>query len=440
MTRPLRVAIVAANTAEFDSRLLRTASALAAAGHVVTVVGLAAEGLAEREELPGGVILVRVALDRSIGLAFAPLPAAARRALARALGFDAAALHLPHEGAAGLDRLRAPLRRLAEIVGHARRSGPWARAVLAAAPGTDVFHAKALIALPVIRAAARNAGGRFVYDIADIHTEAARLARMPRLVRALIRRRETGWMRGAAGLTTVNEALADEVVRRFGVARPVVLMNCPPRWHPDEHEPPASDRIRAATGIPADRPVILYQGGFSIDRGLEELVAALDEPPLRDRGAAVVLLGYGRLRAALLAEAERRPDRLFVLDAVPPSELLAWTASADVSFVGVPPRTLNQRMALPNKLFESLMAGVPVVVAEQTEHCRLVETEAVGSCCDVDSPAAIAAACAGLLAQSEAERRGMRRRARSAALERYNWEVQQAGVVELYGRLAAGKQ
>ena len=56
----------------------------------------------------------------------------------------------------------------------------------------------------MIRAAARRTGGRFVYDIADIHTEAARLARMPGWFRALVRGRERGWMRAAAGLTAVS--------------------------------------------------------------------------------------------------------------------------------------------------------------------------------------------------------------------------------------------
>ena len=65
-----------------------------------------------------------------------------------------------------------------------------------------------------------------------------------------------------------------------------------------------------------------------------------------------------------------------VLPAVPEGDLLEWTAGADVAFVGAPPRTLNQRLTLPNKLFQSLMAGVPIVVGTGTEHCRLTQAEA----------------------------------------------------------------
>ena len=68
-------------------------------------------------------------------------------------------------------------------------------------------------------------------------------------------------------------------------------------------------------------------------------------------------MGYGRLEPFLRAAAERDPHRVHLLPAVLPDELMPWTASADVSFVGQPPRTLNQRMNLPNKLFESPHGG-----------------------------------------------------------------------------------
>lgn len=438
----MRIAIVAANSVEFDSRLRRTAMALADDRHEVTIVGYAAPGLPERDVLPGRpeVAVVRLPLDRRIASAFRPLPGPARGALARLLGIDPAATVLAPSAARGLGRVPALIRRLVEILAVVRRTGPWTRLLLEAAPDADVYHAKALIALPVIRGAARagqDRGARFVYDLADLHTDAARLARMPGWFRGLVRRREAGWVRAAAALTAVSDGVADEAVGRFGVPRPTIVRNCPPAWRPDEPQPRVPDRLRPTAGVPAERAVILFQGGFSVDRGIEELVAALDEPPLRDLDVAAVFLGYGRLRDWLVTQAARRPGRIAVLDAVPPDELLEWTASADIGYVGQPPRTLNQRLNLANKLFESLMAGVPVLVARDTEHCRVVTAEALGACTDVDSPAAIAAAAARLLGAPEYERDRLRRHCRTVALARYTWEIQQAGLVALYRSLAA---
>jgi glycosyltransferase involved in cell wall biosynthesis len=436
----VRIAIVAANSVEFDSRLRRTAAALADDGHQVTIIGYAAPGLPGRDVLPArpDVAIVRVELDRRISTAFRPLPSAWRTGLARLLGIDPGATVLPPGDARGWRRLPALVRRAVEIVAVARRTGPWSRRVLEAVPEADVYHAKALIALPVIRAAAAASRGRarFVYDLADLHTEAARLARMPAWFRRVVAGRERIWIQDAAGLTAVSDGVADEAVRRFGVARPVVVRNCPPAWRPNEPLPAVPDRLRPAAGLPAGRAVVLFQGGFSVDRGIEELVVALTTPALRDLDVAAVFLGYGRLRDWLEDQAGRQPGRIAVLPAVPPDELLGWTASADVGYIGQPPRTLNQQLNLANKLFESAMAGVPVLAPAGTEHCRVVTTEGLGTCADVSDPEALAAGLAGLLIASKQEREQLRRHCRRVALERYTWEIQRAGLVDLYRSLA----
>jgi glycosyltransferase involved in cell wall biosynthesis len=328
------------------------------------------------------------------------------------------------------------VRRTLEIVANARRAGPWADIVVATAPETDVFHAQSLIVLPVVRTASRRLGGRFVYDVADYHTEAARLARMPWILREVVRRRERRWARDASAFLAVSDPVADLLVRRWGIPRPTVLWNCPPAWRPDEPGPIASDRIRAATGIEEGRPIVLYQGGFSVDRGVEELVAAATSPRLMELGAAIVFMGYGRLETFIAEAVSAHPGRIYLLPAVRPDDLLPWTASADVSFVGQPPRTLNQRMNLPNKLFESMMAGVPVVVSSDNEQCRLTSAEGVGRCADIDDPDAIAAACADLLMAPLADRRALRAHCRAVALERYTWEHTSVGLVNLYRGLA----
>src|SRR6185295_5953002 len=151
-------------------------------------------------------------------------------------------------------------------------------------------------------------------------------------------------------------------------------------------------RLRERAGIAADRPIVLYQGGFSVDRGIEELVAALATPGLAASDAVVVFIGYGRLRGWLDEQAARLPGRIVVVDAIPPAELQEFTVDADAGFVGQPPRTLNQRLNLANKLFEYLGTAVPVIVAEGTAHCALVRELEVGRCVDIDRPATIAAA------------------------------------------------
>jgi hypothetical protein len=257
----LRVAIVAANTFEYESRLLKTALTLAGDGHAVTVVAFAGAGLPSAARLAERVELRRVVLERRISSGLRPLPGPLRSGVLRAAGMAADAETLPVAPAGGADRLRAPFRRGLEILATVRRGRAWADAVAGVAPDAEVVHAKALIALPVARAAVRQTAGRhgrFVYDVADLHTESARLVKLPRVLRSIVRRREQGWVREAAGVLAATPALATEVARRFRIAPPIVVLNSPPAWHPRTHPLRSSGdgaRRHGRAGRSADRPL-----------------------------------------------------------------------------------------------------------------------------------------------------------------------------------------
>ena len=428
------VAFVTANTFEFDSRLDRAAGTLAERGWSVTVVSYPAPHLPAEESLANGVRVRRPPVERRIVAALAPLPGPVRNALGRALGLDPEATRLPVPRRGLLERVRGPIRRGLEILAYRRRVRAWSDAVLASAPDARIFAAKALVALPVVAQAASERHGAFVYDVADLHIESGRLAHLPRLLKAYLRRRERRWLREASGLTAATGALADAVVDRYGSARPAVVLNVRPRWRPGDPAP-GSGRLRETAGIGATDPLLLYQGAFRVEQGIEELLRALRDPELRDRELAVVFLGFGHLEDALRTAATHDP-RIRVLPAVSSSELLDWTSGATLAFVGTPPTTVNQRLTTPNKLFESLMAGVPVVVAGGTATAGLVRDAGVGIVVEPWTSATLARAIAALV-DDPAEVARFRANARRAALERFNWETEREGLVEVYERVAA---
>ena len=315
----------------------------------------------------------------------------------------------------------------------------WYRAVRRELPAAAAWHAHDLLTLPLAARFARERGGRLVYDSHELFLESGRMARSRGPARWALRRLEARLIRQADAVVTVNEGIAAELLRRYALAPPpLVVMNCPPRWHPEAgEEPPPSDRLRQALDIPPGRRILLYQGGFSEHRGLEQIAEALLAPELAH--AAAVYLGYGPLRARLVALAAepRFAGRLHVLDAVPPDELLDWTASADVSLIPLQHSTLNHWLNSPNKLFESLAAGVPVVASRFPVIERIVRECGAGELLDDPTdPAELAAAAARILALSPDAFAALRRRCRRAALERLNWETEGGRLVELYRRLA----
>jgi glycosyltransferase involved in cell wall biosynthesis len=106
--------------------------------------------------------------------------------------------------------------------------------------------------------------------------------------------------------------------------------------------------------------------------------------------------------------------------------------------MAIQPTTLNHRLATPNKLFECLAAGVPVVAGDLPGMRQIVLGDpagALGALCDPTDPGSIAATAAGLLALDPAERRALRDRCRQAARDRWNWETEGAKLVALYASL-----
>jgi glycosyltransferase involved in cell wall biosynthesis len=291
------------------------------------------------------------------------------------------------------------------------------------------------MALPVALDLARRSGGVTVYDARDLYADARSLARFPRPARGLMRARERTWARGADRVLTVNDGLADILADRFAVPRPVVVMNCPPRWTPPD---PPERRFHAALGLPAGTRVVLYHGGLVPERGIEQLMAAA---PALPADAAVVLLGYGPLRDALAdaARAAGPAGRVHVLDAVPPAELLGWVAAADVVVAAIQPTTLNHRLSTPNKLFEALAAGVPVVASDFPAMHAIVLDDPdgpLGAVCDPTDPAAIAAAVRGILELDPVATADLRARCLGAAHARYSWERQLEVLVAMYADLS----
>ncbi len=457
-----RVVMFVHNDATNDSRVLREAATLAAAGYAVTLIARTRRtdpSVILRERL-GDVDLIRVPLPtrwrRTMSLLVTPWrqwredarairagmgrpgcwPGIARLLLTRLATLAVSVLLLP----AGVVWFAVGRSRYRELVQWTLRwrfgTLGWNRAAAAVAPVADVYHGHDLSALPAAAEAATRNGGLLVYDSHEVFLESGANARRPGWARAMLSRLERRFAGQASALVTVNAALAEVLTSRLPIRRAVVVHNCPPRWTPAAAHP---GHLRAAAGIGPEVPLVLYHGGFSAHRGLEQLTAALLAPGMESVHAAY--LGYGSMRGWLDAQAAdpRYGGRLHVIDAVPPDILLDWVADADAGVMAIQPSTLNHRLSTPNKLFECMAAGVPSVVSDMPGMRAIAldpELGPVGEVCDPADPASIAAAMQRILELAPAARADLRARCLRAAHERWNWEVESGRLLALYEELA----
>jgi len=313
-----------------------------------------------------------------------------------------------------------------------RRAGGWrgrlgnipALARMAAASGAAVLHASEPDAWLAALLAARHTGARAVLDVHE-HYPSRLDARLPPplrpLGRAAIRWACRRMARRADAVVVAKDGLDGDIavpertvaVRNYASPTPVT-----PRHH-------------------GPGPLTLvHLGALGRARGAMEMLDALALCP---EGTRLSLIG--RFTDGSEEDFLRRAAKLGLGEAVlrhgwmPHAAALAAAAGGDIGLVLFQPGVENHRLALPHKLFDCMLAGLPVIApAFAGEVAAVVRESGCGLLVDTADPAAVAAAVAELA--EPARRAEMGARGRAAALGRFGWAGEAERLVALYRRLA----
>jgi glycosyltransferase involved in cell wall biosynthesis len=204
-----------------------------------------------------------------------------------------------------------------------------------------------------------------VYDTHELETE---VAGGSAIRRGLARLLERLCLNAVDQVFCVSDAITEWYRVRAGRDDATTILNVPA-------PAPGPVLSRAAVGLPDQARVFLYQGLMARGRGLPLVVRAFQALPGDD--LALLLVGFGPLRDELAQLAAGDP-RIQVLDAVPPDELAPLTRAADVGLSVIEPVSLSYEYCMPNKLFEYVQAGLPVIVSPTREQSGFVTRHGVG--------------------------------------------------------------
>ena len=401
-TAPARghIVMLVRNALRFDTRVKKEAASLVARGYRVTVLARKVKEVPEREEIGGAQVLRIPGVPN--------LPALAKRR----------------------PRLQPLLARLGSLdhiwwthVGFRRAT----RRVLAdLAP--DAVHAHDLNTLYAGMAYARRERVPLVYDAHELEVE--RRAYPGPLARAADRWVERRGSRVAAGRITVSPGIAEVLAKEYGTPLPTVVLNSPSIVTRERSAP-----IDLRAGLPDGAALTVYVGIVPrTESGIEQVVEALALLPERHHFGLLGPAPSDETRARLEAIAERggTTGRLHWFAPVPYLDVPAVVGTATSTINPRPAGKVQFDHALPNKFFDSIMAGIPVGVSRVPARARFVEEHGIGVVFDEASPASIAAA----LQELEAMRDDPELPSRFARLQdEICWERQEEALAGLYGRV-----
>ncbi|GHO82072.1 glycosyltransferase [Dictyobacter formicarum] len=300
----------------------------------------------------------------------------------------------------------------------------------------DIYHACELTALPACYVAARLRRKPLIFEAYELPLQDVPLVAMSRSRRffyAIMKSCLRYLLARCAAVITVSPPIVQELQRRYRVPQIILLRNLP-HYRASEK----TDNLRQHLGLSPRTRIALYQGNIQPDRGLERLVraAAYLEPE-----HVIVIMGQnvGTTRAELkqLIMLQQVDAHIKIIPAIPYNILLEWTSSADIGLTIIPlDYTRNMRMCLPNKLFEYIQAGLPVLSSPLEAVREILTTYDVGCVARSMDPADVGKAINTMLS-NEAELIRMRTNALQAARQDLCWEKEGLKLLRLYQQLLA---
>ena len=284
----------------------------------------------------------------------------------------------------------------------------------------DILHCNDINMLPiaVIIKKYYNKNVKIVYDAHEYETETYALSGIQKKITKLS---EKQLIKYANSVITVSDSIANEYVKLYGIEKPALVLNAPPF-----KEVKKQDRFREAFGIDENKTIFLYQGGLCKIRGIELLLEVFKSV---DDGV-MVFMGYGELEE-MIVEASKESNNIFFHKAVSPDVLLEYTVSADFGIATIEDSCLSYRYCLPNKLFEYIMAEVPVIVSNLPEMSRVVKKGKIGVVLEEETLQGVTNAIKKAVALDKKEINKNLKKVKKI----YNWEEQEKVLLKVYGGL-----
>ena len=226
-------------------------------------------------------------------------------------------------------------------------------------------------------------------------------------------------------IMTVSDSIAAQYEKEYGI-RPLVIRNCS-RLSSD-----IKTFTRDELEISSNNLLLILQGsGINIDKGGEELIEAIK----MTENVSLLIIGSGDVISFLKQRVEKLnlADRIRFIQKVKWEELMRFARSADAGLSLEKDTNLNYRFSLPNKLFDYISAGIPVITGNLPEIRKIVEENECGIIIPAITPEEISKAIIKL--RDNAELLNKLKKNSVIASESLNWENESKKIIDFYKKI-----
>ncbi|MBP7167026.1 MAG: glycosyltransferase [Bacteroidia bacterium] len=288
----------------------------------------------------------------------------------------------------------------------------------------DLLLSNDLDSLPANYLASKLKGRPLVYDSHEYFTEVPELVHRPKVQR-FWKKIESMIVPKLKYAYTVNESIAELFRKEYNVEFKSI------RNVPEPHRLPLRDKVilRRELGLPVEKHIVILQGaGINIQRGAEEAVMAMQFM----ENTLLLIVGGGDVIQQLknMVKENGLSDKVRFEGKKNPNELVLYTHSADLGLSLDKDTNLNYRFSLPNKLFDYIQAGIPVLASDLPEIKRIVERYEIGRICPDHDPVSLAKLMQEML--EDQQQREQWKHQLSIAAEELNWDKEKKKFIEIF--------